>query len=79
MFNIKITLLGQVYEAEGESVEEALKKIDLSWDKIKGKGVVVVSKGDKTFEKAFNHVQLRRLFSKVTRAHWAKNLEFLLG
>lgn len=79
MFTVKISTSGQEYKAKGKSVEDALVKIGLEWHQIKGKGVVVVSQGDKTFEKVFNHVQLRRLFNKITRAYWAHNLEFLLG
>lgn len=79
MVKISIKILGEEWEQEGKTIEEALSKFPLSWDNIKGKGVLTVTQGKKSHEHMFNMKVLRRIFSnKLIMAHWAKNLEMLL-
>jgi len=70
---------GLKYQAQGESVEEALGSLGLEWHNIKAKGVVTVSKGKDAYEHLFSMNQLRRIFAnKLTRMMWGKRLAILL-
>ena len=80
-FKYKLTLetVGLKYKSEGDSVEEALKEMDLKWHHIKGKGVFYIRKGKKKCEKLFYKNQLSLIFgNKLTRKLWSKRLEYLL-
>ena len=37
---VNLKILGIEREVEGETIAEALKKFDLSWETIKGKGIM---------------------------------------
>lgn len=79
---MKVSLLtvGEEYKATGKTVEEALVKMNLQWNDIKGKGTLTISDKDKTYEKLFTTIQLRRLFgNKLTLMLWGKRLEYLLS
>lgn len=66
---------------KAETIYDALSAMDLTWNQIKGKGVIKVFTDDgRSREKVFNAVLLRRIFgSKDARRLWAGNLKFLLG
>jgi len=79
-YKVKLETNGKTITKTAESIYDALTAMDLTWDKIKGKGVITVSQGDKTREKVFNAPLLRRLFgNKDFRALWANRLKYLLG
>lgn len=78
-YKIKIEVLGKEWKQEGSTVESTLKKFDLGWQEIKGKGVLTISKGSKKHEHLMSAILLRRIFfNKIIRATWAKNLDNLL-
>lgn len=79
MFKVTIKTGGIKYRGSGKTIESALDKIGLSWEKIKMKSVVEVTDGKRSHEHLFNIVQLRRIFSnKIVKGFWAKNLEKLM-
>jgi hypothetical protein len=78
MYNIKLDTVGVKYKGKGESVEEALAMIDLTWNQIKGKGLVTVNVGKNSLEHLFTTIQLRRMFgNKFNRILWGKRLQML--
>ena len=78
-YKIVVEVLGKQWKQDGKTIEEALSNFDLSWEHIKGKGVIIVSKGGLTHEHLMAAKLLRRIFSnKITRILWAKNLQLLL-
>jgi hypothetical protein len=71
--------MGKEYNQTGNNIEEALIKMNLGWEQVKGKGTITVSLGEQTHEHLFQMKILRRIFAnKIMMTHWAKNLEFLL-
>lgn len=79
-YSLALKMAGIDYSTQGKSVEEALGALGLTWEKIKAKGVVTVTKGPKTYEHLFLQKQLKRIFAnKLTRMMWGKRLELLLG
>lgn len=79
MFKLTLKICGVEYKTKGETVIDALGALDLTWDKIKSKGIVKVETKDSVVEHYFSHIQLRRIFAnKLTRIMWGKRLELLL-
>lgn len=79
--NYKLTLemLGQKYNSQGATIEDAFEAIPLQWEQIKGRNVVTIIKGEKSHEQSFNIVQLRRIMNnKIVRGMWAKRFELYL-
>ena len=79
--NYQLTLktVGRKYKNDGETVDQALAKLNLSWEQIKGKGVIKIFKDGKSYEHLFYLNQLKRIFAnKITRLMWGKRLELLL-
>lgn len=62
----KLTLksLGRIFKSEGETLEEALKKIKISGG-AKAMCVLTVVKGEQTKERIINATYSQRLFSEV--------------
>jgi len=80
MYKVKLETSGKTYTKSAETIDDALNAMGLDWHDIKGKGTIKVSQGDKSTEKTFNAVLLRRIFgSKEARWWWSGNLKFLLG
>ena len=78
-FKVILTTSGTKYKEEGETILEAIDKMDLEWNDIKAKGVLEVSKGKLKSSKLFPAVKLRGIFgNKLNRTMWAKRLEFLI-
>lgn len=79
-YKLILEMAGKKYQGEGETIEEAFNSLGLSWEQIKAKGVVKITKGKDTYEHLFNLRQLRRIFAnKLTRLLWAKRLKLLLN
>ncbi|MCH8329011.1 MAG: hypothetical protein IIB81_01310 [Nanoarchaeota archaeon] len=71
--------MGKSWSQEGKTVKLALDKFDLTWEQIKGKGTLTVSKDKKEHEHLMTAVLLRRIFSnKVMKDIWSRNLTYLL-
>ena len=78
-YKVVLKMCGKEYVQEAETIDEALAKLGLSWNNIKGKGVIAVSKGKQTYEKLFYTQRLRQVFgNKLTRVLWAKRLDYLM-
>ena len=78
-YKITLEILKEKWEETGDTIEETLSKFPISWEQIKGKGVLTVSKGTKTHEHLMKMFLLRKIFSnKIMKVKWASNLEFLL-
>lgn len=76
-YKLTLEMLGQKYNSAGATIEDAFSAIPLEWEKVKGRSVVTITKGEKSHEQAFNIVQLRRIMNnKIVRGMWAKR--FLL-
>jgi hypothetical protein len=58
---------------------KALQKLNLSWEEIKGKGVITVYSGKNKHEQVMNVFSIRKMLAnKVIMAHKAKDFEYLL-
>ena len=78
-YTVEIEILGEKWKKSGETIEEAFKKIPLTWHTLKGKGTIIVSHGTQKYVHLVNRAVLSRIFSnKIARASMAKNLGFLL-
>ena len=78
-YKVVLETAGVKHKAEGESIDEAIASLGLSWEQIKAKGVMKVSQGKKSVEYLFYLNQLKRIFAnKMTRFIWAKRLGLLL-
>lgn len=79
MYKLTLNIAGTDYKTKGETIDEAIAALDLSWNQIKGKGTVKIEEGKTTCEHLFQKLQLQRIFSnKITRYMWAKRLALLL-
>lgn len=78
-YKLELDTAGKTYKTEGRTMLEALELIPLTWDRIKLKGVISVSKGKKKYQKLFPKSELSRLVShKQAKVMYAKRLEYLL-
>ena len=77
-YRVVLEMAGNKYQGRGNTIDEALSSLGLSWEQIKAKGVVEITRGGKTYEHLFYLGQLRRIFAnKLTRMMWGKRLELL--
>jgi hypothetical protein len=77
-YKVVFDTVGIKHKAEGKTALDALSNLDITWDKIKNKGVITLSKGSKKAEHLFVIKQLRRIFvNKTVMALWAKRLELM--
>ena len=59
---------------------QALENLSPSWEQIKGKGIIRVSKGSKKYTQLMIMPKIRRMLSnKIVRFQQAKNLEYMLN
>ena len=78
-YKVVLTMAGIEYKAESMTIDGALEALGLSWEQIKAKGVITVSKGSSSYEMLFYPKQLKRIFAnKLTRMMWGKRLQMLL-
>ena len=78
-YNLVLEMAGIKYKGMGQTIDQALGSLNLSWEQIKAKGVVKISSGNKIYEHLFYTNQLKRIFAnKLTRMMWGKRLELLL-
>ena len=78
-YKVVLKVLGERWEAKGETMLEALQNLKLSWEQIKGKGTLTVYKGNKKHEHLMNMSLIRKILSnKIVKIYWVKNLEKLL-
>jgi len=78
-YKLTLTMTGIDYKADGETIDEALSKLNLDWQQIKAKGVVKITRDKNTLEHLFYLGQLKRIFvNKLTRQMWAKRLQLFL-
>ena len=70
LYKVQLETAHKIYEADGETLEDAVKALNLTFLDIKYKGVLKVQKGEKSFERYFYTIPLRRFFSnRMFRAH----------
>ena len=78
-YKITISVLGNEWSEEGKTIHYTLDKFPLTWEQIKSKGVVVVTKGNLKRTQLIPGVTLRRILSnKIMKAVWSKRLKLLL-
>lgn len=78
-YKLKLVVLTKVWESEGRTFEEAVENLGISWEQIKGKGILTIKKGNKRHEHLMTMPLLRRMFNnKVARAIWARRFDYLL-
>jgi hypothetical protein len=78
-YKITLKTSGLEYKAKGETLLEALDNLGMTWDKIKAKGVFIITEGNRKLEHLFPLGLLRKIFaSKGFKTIWAKRLETLL-
>ena len=78
-YKLNLNIAGVDYKSGGETIDEALASLNLTWNQIKAKGVLKVTQGKHTLEHLFYLKPLKRIFAnKTTRFIWAKRLELLI-
>ena len=78
-YKVEMEILGAVYKGQGATIETALAKIPLTWERVKGKGMLRVSYGKSKYELLMSRPNLTRICSnKISRTMWAKRLKLLL-
>ena len=79
LYRITVEVLGEKTTKTGSTPLSALKKFNMGWEEIKGKGYLSVKYGDKVWGRNMNSPTLRRIFNNdITRETWAKNIKLLL-
>lgn len=79
-YKVVLQTVGKEYVGKGDTVDEAIANLGLSWEHIKGKGTMFVTTGKRTYEHFFPLRVLRRIFTnKMNRLLWGKRLELLIG
>lgn len=79
LYKLSLEMAGKTYKQTATTIEAGLAKLPLSWENIKAKSVLKVAQGKKKHEHLLNVPTLRRIMSnKIIRAHWAKNLDYLM-
>lgn len=78
-YKLTLETSSKEFKTEAKNIEEAFELIPLEWNTVKAKGVVTISKGNKSYQHLFQLFPLRRIFAnKLTRQMWAKRLNMLL-
>ena len=78
-YKITIEVLDKKWTKSGDTIYQTLTKFPLSWEQIKGKGMLTVKYGKLKHEQLFGMPTLRRIFmNKISRAMWSKRLGLLL-
>ena len=79
MIKVSLTNMGKTYEAEGDTVTEALNKIQLR--AVAGKSILVISNKNNKIERVLPHPIARRAFTTIgmTREVAIKNLSLLFN
>lgn len=76
-YKVEVTLLGETLKFNTDNIAETL--FNIKPVKISGKVVIKVTKGKKSFEKALNVFQARRLFiNRLTATILEKNIKLNL-
>lgn len=77
---IEIKLGSDTYKGKGETVLDALNEINLEWNQIVHKPIIIVTRGKNKAEKVFSIPRMRRMFlNKVSKMQQAKFFELLLS
>lgn len=74
---INLTFGETTLMSEGKTVEEAMEKLDVPM-KITQKGFLHVQQGDKSFDRMFMPVQMRRFLYPIARTYVAKAITVVL-
>lgn len=76
----RIKLMGQMYEAKGANIMEALEGLNAGRN-ARGRGILIMSNGTRTVEKIINPRMVARLFSlsPLMRQTQLKNLYLLFN
>ena len=78
-YKLVLETAGNIYKSRGKTIDGCLADLSLSWEQIKYKGIVKITKNGQTYGHLFYQPQLRRIFAnKTTRLLWAKRLDLLL-
>ena len=77
LFSVKVVMAGKEYQASGETIHEALEKLNLS--QFKGKGVITVSGNGKEKTIILQPTLLRKLVQPSQRLFLEKRLQILLS
>ena len=77
-YNLILDMAGKKYEAKSQTIEDAIRALELSWEQIKLKGTITIGKDGHSYSHLFFPKQLRRIFTnKLTLMMWAKRLTLL--
>jgi len=76
MYKVKLQANNTEYKGKGDSIQDALKSLGVSYLDIKTKGTITLTKGKYEIEKFFFLRQLRRLFvSSLIQRHWERDMD----
>ena len=79
-YKVVLEVLGEEWKSHGTSILKALQNLKPRYDEIKGKGMLnVFIDGKLKHEHLITMPKIRRILTnKIIKAHWAKNLEYLI-
>lgn len=79
-YSITLRMNGVEFKASGASLLEAMSGLGVDYTKVKTKGEVIVSKGDKNYTRIIQLPKLRRYFaSKILMGGFIRDFEKLLA
>lgn len=80
LYNLVLKTGELEYKSEGETAEKAIINLGVSWNQIKYKGTMKISKDGKSYEHFFYVRQLKKIFAnRMMRAIWGRRLEMFLN
>lgn len=75
---VKLDILGRIYEGESRTIKGAIAKLPLTWQTVKGKGVITVTKEGHVYERNMRADEIRRMVANdLSRRLWADRFDFL--
>ena len=78
-YKVSLRMNNKTYAKSADTIDEGLKALELTWNQIKNKAVVRITKGRRSYDHLFYVPTLKRIFAnKIVRGMWAKRLELLL-
>ena len=79
LYKITVEVLGVKTTKTGKTPLSALKKFKMTWEQLKGSGILFAEYDGKKWEKNMNAPTLRRIFTNdIAKQIWANNITLIL-
>lgn len=80
LYSLTLKVNGLVFTAEGNTIADAFSKTGLTFQQVKTKGEITITKGDRTITRLLQLPKLRRVFlSKIIMSGIARDFDKLLA